>query len=99
MPDLSDEEQLRGTETTRPLPLSSVQQRRVTFTTDRQYPGVQGPRQWMKSMPDGSRLFFMMKDDAGIVQLFSVSPNGGEINQITDKEISNETSLDNDTEG
>lgn len=99
MPDLSDEEQLRGTETTRPLPLSSVQQRRVTFTTDRKYPGVQGPRQWMKSMPDGSRLFFMMKDDDGIVQIFSVSPNGGEINQITDNDFSIETSFDIDPEG
>lgn len=99
MPDLTDEQQLKGTEITRPLPLSSVEQRRITFTEERKYPGVQGPRQWMKSTPDGSRLFFMMKDDDGIVQIFSVSPNGGEIHQVTKNDFSIETSFDIDPDG
>ena len=58
-------------------------QRRLTFTGDRKYPGIAGPRHWLRSSPDGSAIAFLMKDDAGIVQLYSVSPAGGKIRQIT----------------
>lgn len=74
---------LQGTATTRPAPPIGCVQRRLTFTTDRKHPGLQGPRHWLRSSPDGSRIAFLMKDDAGVVQLFTVSPNGGEPTQVT----------------
>jgi len=58
-------------------------QRRLTFTADRKYPGLQGPRHWLRSSPDGEQIAFLMKDDDGIVQLWTVSPKGGEPRQIT----------------
>lgn len=98
-PDLSDEQQMKGDSASRPEPLSGLIQRRVTFTTGRKYPGVQGPRQWMKSSPDGSILYFMMKDDRGVVQLYSVPTNGGEPRQITANDFDIETSLDISPDG
>jgi Tol biopolymer transport system component len=55
----------------------------LTFTSDRRFPGIQGPRHWLRSSPDGSQIAFLMKDDAGVVQLWTVSPNGGPPRQIT----------------
>lgn len=98
-PDLSDEQQLAGTAVSRPLPLKSVVQRRITHTEDRKYPGVQGPRQWMKSSPDGKWLYFMMKDDEGRVQIYGVPTVGGEIVQMTFNEFSIDTSFDLHPEG
>src|SRR6185436_10500160 len=49
----------------------------------RKFPGIQGPRHWLRSSPDGSRIAFLMKDDDGVVQLWTVSPNGGEPKQLT----------------
>ena len=74
---------LQGTETRRPSPPRGTVQRRLTFTAERKYPGVQGPRHWLRSSPDGSRIAFLMKDDDGVVQLWTVSPNGGSMNQLT----------------
>ncbi|HEX8915216.1 MAG TPA: DUF3748 domain-containing protein [Humisphaera sp.] len=74
---------LHGTPTRRPLPPRGTVQRRLTRTTGRSHPGVQGPRHWLRSSPDGSRVAFLMRDDAGVVQLFTVSPNGGEPAQVT----------------
>jgi len=76
---------LCGTETRAPYPPKGVTQRRLTFTADRKFPGLQleGPRHWLRCSPDGSRIAFLMKDDAGVVQLWTVSPNGGEDQQLT----------------
>lgn len=74
---------LQGTPTIRPQPPLAVLQRRLTFTADRKFPGVQGPRHWPRSSPDGSRIACLMRDDAGVVQLWTVSPNGGPSRQIT----------------
>ncbi len=74
---------LEGTMTTRPAPPAGVIQRRLTRTANRRYPGIQGPRHWLRSSPDGSRIGFLMKDDRGVVQLWTVSPNGGEPVQLT----------------
>ncbi|ORM73847.1 hypothetical protein HA44_19310 [Mixta gaviniae] len=41
------------------------------------------PRHWLRSNADGSEIAFLMRDEAGVVQLWSVSPNGGEPRQIT----------------
>jgi hypothetical protein len=68
---------LAGTETRMPFPPQGCVQRRLTFTAQRKFPGIQGPRHWLRSSPDGSRIVFLMKDSAGIVQFWTVSPNGG----------------------
>lgn len=74
---------LAGTTLRRPFPSRGVRQRRITFTADRKHPGIQGPRHWLRSSLDGTRIAFLMRDDVGIVQLFTVSPLGGEPMQIT----------------
>nr|WP_113865653.1 DUF3748 domain-containing protein [Brenneria salicis]NMN89989.1 Periplasmic component of the Tol biopolymer transport system [Brenneria salicis ATCC 15712 = DSM 30166]RBP64367.1 WD40 repeat protein [Brenneria salicis ATCC 15712 = DSM 30166]RLM31416.1 biopolymer transporter Tol [Brenneria salicis ATCC 15712 = DSM 30166] len=75
---------LAGTATTMPAPPRGVRQRRLTFTQHRRYPGlVNQPRHWLRASPDGSVIAFLMKDDNGIVQLWTISPNGGEPRQIT----------------
>jgi hypothetical protein len=74
---------LAGTETRMPCPPKGTVQRRLTFTAGRPFPGLQGPRHWLRSAPDGSRIAFLMKDEAGIVQLWTVSPSGGPPAQLT----------------
>jgi WD40 repeat protein len=82
-PTCAGDAALAGTETTMPVPPPGVTQRRLTFTTERKFPGIQGPRHWLRSSPDGSQIAFLMRDDDGIVQVWSVSPNGGEPRQLT----------------
>jgi hypothetical protein len=79
----SSEEPLAGTESRRPAPPLGTSQRRLTFTTDRQHPGIQGPRHWPRSSADGSRIGFLMRDDAGHTQLYVISPSGTELRRIT----------------
>ncbi len=74
---------LEGTGTTRPAPPLGVRQRRVTHTAERKYPGLQGPRHWLRSSPDGSRIAFLMRDDSGVVQIWTISPSGGQPEQLT----------------
>lgn len=74
---------LEGTATTRPAPPRGVVQRRLTDTSARKYPGLAGPRHWLRSAPDGSRIAMLMKDGAGVVQLWTVSPTGGPPAQLT----------------
>jgi len=74
---------LAGSETRAPFPPKGCVQRRLTFTADRKFPGLQGPRHWLRSSPDGSRIAMLMKDDAGIVQLWTVSPLGDALHQLT----------------
>lgn len=75
---------LEGTATRRPVPPAGVSQRRLTFTSGRKYPGVAAsPRHWVRASPDGSQIAFLMKDDAGVVQLWSVAPGGGAPRPIT----------------
>jgi hypothetical protein len=79
---------LAGTASTRPAPPRGTQQRRITFTADRKHPGIQGPRHWLRCSPDGSRIAFLMRDDDGVVQIWSVSPHGGAPQQITRNPVS-----------
>jgi len=74
---------LCGTVNRAPCPPQGTIQRRLTFTSDRRFPGIQGPRHWLRSSPDGCQIAFLMKDDAGIVQLWNLSPNGGPVRQVT----------------
>jgi len=75
---------LAGTETRLPAPPAGVAQRRLTFTHQRAFPGLATtPRHWLRSSPDGRAIAFLMRDDNGVVQLWTVSPTGGEPHQIT----------------
>ena len=74
---------LEGTATRRPLPPRGTVQRRLTYTADRACPGLQGPRHWPRSSPDGARIAFLMKDAGGVVQIWTISPNGGTAAQVT----------------
>jgi hypothetical protein len=74
---------LAGTATRRPFPPKGVAQRRLSYTADRKYPGLRGPRHWLRSSPDGSRIAMLMKDDAGFVQLWTISATGGDPRQLT----------------
>ncbi len=58
-------------------------QRRVTFTEDSEYPGISGPRHWLRSSPDGAEIAFLRRDAAGTAQIWTVSPNGGPLRQVT----------------
>lgn len=95
----SFERPTEGTLYSRPLPPAGTTQRRLTHTEDRKYPGVQGPRHWLRSLPDGSLIFFMMKDEDGRVQIYGVSPNGGDVRQITQNDFSIETSFNVSPDG
>lgn len=74
---------LAGTERGRPRPPAGVTQRRLTFGAARVHPGLQGPRHWLRSNPEGSRIAYLARDDEGVVQLYTVSPLGGEPVQVT----------------
>ncbi|MEO6246872.1 MAG: DUF3748 domain-containing protein, partial [Opitutaceae bacterium] len=75
---------LAGTETTRPAPPRGVSQRRLTFTAGRKFPGVvTAPRHWLRASPDGSQIACLMKDEAGVVQFWTVAPADGACRQLT----------------
>jgi dipeptidyl aminopeptidase/acylaminoacyl peptidase len=70
---------LVGTASGRPAPPAGTVQRRLTFTES----GLSRPRHWLRSSPDGSRIGFLMRDELGIVQMWTVSPAGDKPRQIT----------------
>lgn len=82
-----------GSLTELPSVPNRVKQRRLTFTTENKNPGIQGPRQWLRSSPDGSAIYFYQKGEAGKVQIYSISPNGGQIQAITANDFSPDTSF------
>jgi hypothetical protein len=82
-PRIAGEGSSAGTLTTRPRPPRGTVQRRLTFTENRKHRGIQGVRHWLRSSPDGERIAFLMRDDAGISQLWTISPRGGEPAQLT----------------
>lgn len=70
---------LAGTPERRPAVPAGLSQRRITFTDK----GVQGPRHWLRSTPDGRAIGFLSPDAAGHTQIFTVSPNGGPVVALT----------------
>jgi len=81
---IAGSEPLQGTAHSRPAPPAGTVQRRLTRTTDRAYPGLATDvRHWPRSKPDGSKIVFLMRDDNGVVQLWSISPNGGSPQQVS----------------
>ncbi len=79
----SDVEPLQGTQDIRPAPPLGTKQRRLTSTGHRKYPGLSSPRHWPRSSPDGSMIAFLMLDDNAVVQLWTISPLGTELRQLT----------------
>jgi len=78
------DEPLQGTPETLPAPPAGVVQRRLTFTHQNAYPGlVNVPRHWVRSNPRGTQIAFLMRDENGTVQLWLISPGGGEPCQLT----------------
>ena len=75
---------LEGAAESMPQPPRGAVQRRLTFTAARKFPGVAlEPRHWVRSAPDGSRIVFLAKNEAGVVQAFLVAPQGGAIVPVT----------------
>ncbi len=72
-----------GNATHLPSPPAGVKIRRLTHTGGTPQPGLQGPRHWVRSSPDGSTIAFLDEDENGIAQIFGVSPNGGPSRQIS----------------
>ncbi|MFH8136181.1 DUF3748 domain-containing protein [Pantoea osteomyelitidis] len=70
---------LEGTETRLPAPPAGVRQQRLTRSRGL----ALQPRHWLRAAPDGSAIAFLMADDNGIIQLWTVSPNGGAPQQRT----------------
>ncbi len=88
-----------GTEFLLPSVPAGVTQKRLTFTQNRKYPGVQGPRQWLRSSPDGKAVYFCMQDNQGEVQIYKVAPDSGEIGQVTNNSFSLDTSFSLSSDG
>ncbi|GAA5511007.1 hypothetical protein Rcae01_06520 [Novipirellula caenicola] len=84
---------LCGTPLTRPAPPRGTVQRRLTFTTERKFPGLGPVRHWPRSSPDGSKIAFLMRDDAGRTQLWLASPTESTIRQLTHNDFSIESAF------
>lgn len=81
---LQGDQPVEGTADALPAPPAGIRQRRLTFTHQRKYPGLAtAPRHWLRSSPDGRSIAFLMKDDAGVVQLWTMAPTGGQPRQIS----------------
>lgn len=74
---------LEGTRDQLPSPPAGIVIRRLTHTELTSAPGLQGPRHWIRSSPDGGTVAYLDQDSDGIVQIFGISPNGGEPRQIS----------------
>jgi MFS family permease len=74
---------LEGSAHRLPWPPAGVVVRRLTRTADRKHPGVQGVRHWVRSAPDGSVVACLMRDDAGVSQLWLVGVADGTLRQLT----------------
>lgn len=80
---MTDFKNTQGTAHTPPRPPAVIRQRRLTYTA-----GIDAPRHWLRSLPDGSKILFLNKDENAVVQLFSVDVNGGKPLQITSHKTS-----------
>lgn len=69
---------LEGTADTLPQPPAGTLMRRITHTG-----GIRAPRHWLRCSPNGTCIAFLNEDENGIVQLFGISPNGGQPDQLS----------------
>lgn len=84
---------LEGTAAAFPAPPAGVRIRRLTRTDTTPQPGLQGPRHWLRSAPDGATIAFLDADKSGIIQIFGVAPTGGLARQISHLKSSVETPI------
>jgi hypothetical protein len=84
---------LGGTLTSLPEVPPGIKQRRLTYTAERKYPGIQGPRQWLRASPDGALIYAYMKDDQGIVQVVEIDSRSGNLRQVTFNDFSPDVSF------
>lgn len=61
-----------------------LHQRRLTYTANRQHPGLFARNPHIQSSPDGSCIAFLMPDDNNRVQLWTIPTTGGEPTQLTE---------------
>lgn len=71
---------LEGSETQLPKPPKGTSQRRLTFTSKTLNAGCIGI---VRSTLEGNLLAFLAKDSKNMNQIFTISPNGGNLKQIT----------------
>lgn len=74
---------LQGTEKSFPGVPEGVRQRRVTYSES----GVEGPRHWLRTTPDGRMILYLARDDQGVIQVFGVPTNGGNTIQFTHNNV------------
>ena len=74
---------LEGTLARRPAPPRGTVQRRLTDTTGHRYPGLSGPRHWLRSDAAGRRVGVLKREDDGVVQFWTVTPVGTDFRQVT----------------
>lgn len=70
---------IEGTKNSRPETPNGISIKKITTIEN----GISGPRFWLRSAPDGSTIGFLSTDTAGVVQIFGISPSGGEVKQLT----------------
>jgi dipeptidyl aminopeptidase/acylaminoacyl peptidase len=75
---ISGDGRLEGSAADLPAPPLGTIQRRLTCGR-----GLCGPRHWLRSSPDGARIAFLMQDDQGVAQLWTVSPEAGASTEVT----------------
>ena len=79
--------------------LSGIEFRRLTFLENRPFPGVQGPRHWLVSSPDGRSLYFLLRDGNGVVQVAEIGIDTGDLRILTELEHGIEGQISIDSEG
>lgn len=81
---IAGESPIQGTESSMPSPPKGIQQRRLTYTHDKKFPGLaKQPRHWLRTSPDGKSIACLMNDDDGNAQLWLVDTLTGVQRQIT----------------
>lgn len=66
-----------------PAPPADVEIRRLTRTHDRKFPGIQGPRHWVRASPDGRWIAYLAKDEQGLAQIHLTTPSGDPPRQLS----------------
>ncbi len=95
LPTEANGQPLEGTATSRPGVPKGVSQRRITHSAH----GVEGPRHWLRTTPDGALICYLAKDPNGVIQLFGISPNGGNPVAITRNKFSVQSPFNIDPSG
>lgn len=84
---------MTGTPTTRPLPPAGCEQLRLTHLSHRRFPGIRGPRHWLRTTPDGRYVAFFALDDNGILQAFKADTATGREVQLSRHAVSAESQM------